>query len=101
MRTVTCANMACGIEYAIPEHVYAQGVAHGAKRSVFCPNGHSWHFTESEEDRLRKKVAELETSLQRSRALVQTLEDDVTIRERRERNLRGLVTRLKKQRGRR
>jgi hypothetical protein len=42
----------CGIIHAIPEGLYTEARRHGT--SVYCPLGHSWHFTKSIEAELQE-----------------------------------------------
>lgn len=51
----------CGCMYAIPDGIYRNGKKWKAKRTIYCPNGHEWHYlgkTHDEEVReLRDQVA--------------------------------------------
>ena len=67
MVTVSCATKSCGVEYLIPRHVYEQSRQLGEKRPLWCPNGHSWWWTESEADKLKRDLRSMEFELQRSR----------------------------------
>jgi hypothetical protein len=35
----------CGCVYAIPDGIYRTGLKRKSGRTIYCPNGHSWHFT--------------------------------------------------------
>ena len=45
----------CGIAFAVPDGFRAERLSD--KRPFWCPNGHSQHYTQSEEDRLRQELA--------------------------------------------
>jgi hypothetical protein len=87
---VSCCN--CGVEYAIPDSLNngALGQRGPNGRSIYCPNGHSWHYvgeTEAEKERrLRKqeqdRSAALRADLDRAEASLRTT--------------RGVVTKMRK-----
>lgn len=56
LTSTTCP--ACGVEYAMPSHLLAEKRRN--KGTVYCPNGHTGSWSETEEDRLRKQVERLE-----------------------------------------
>jgi len=35
----------CGCVYAIPDGVYRMGQKYKTQRTIYCPNGHEWHYT--------------------------------------------------------
>lgn len=47
----------CKIVFLIPVSLYNVGVERADGLSIYCPNGHPWHFTrgESEADKLRRE----------------------------------------------
>lgn len=62
MTNVTCCDLSCGVVFGVPDHVYAQ--ARSSKDRWFhCPNGHKQHYVETDADRLRRMVEELERRL--------------------------------------
>lgn len=63
LREEVCCDVSCGVRYAVPEHVYQQARRLGDGRSFSCPNGHTQHYRETEEDRLKARVASLEREL--------------------------------------
>lgn len=67
MVTTTCSSLDCGIPFAVPTHVYNQTQRVGQERKVYCPNGHVVIWTRTNEERLRERVAELESSLATAR----------------------------------
>ncbi|MGD9100035.1 MAG: hypothetical protein PVF45_06110 [Anaerolineae bacterium] len=56
MITINCA--ACGVAFGMPDNLYQKRKEDG--RDFCCPNGHNLFFRESENDKLRKRIAELE-----------------------------------------
>lgn len=61
LSTVTCCK--CGVMFAMPEEwqvKFRQNHEH-----FYCPAGHSQHYTgETEEEKLRQKVARLQTNIE-------------------------------------
>ena len=51
--TLTVVHCTCGLPFAIPDTLEQQARDH--KKSVFCPLGHSWHYTESTEEKLARE----------------------------------------------
>lgn len=60
---VTCPNLKCGVGYYIPRYIYDQGLQRGKERTLYCPNGHDWHYTRSVADLLQDKVTSLESQV--------------------------------------
>jgi hypothetical protein len=84
----TGACPTCGIEWAVPSNYLR--VKKEKKETLYCPNGHSMAYTETEVDRLKKQLeaAEANTKWERGR------------RERAERETsaaRGLATKARKE----
>ena len=50
LEIVSCT---CGIVFGIPDALERQAQDHG--KSVTCPLGHSWHYTESLEQKLERE----------------------------------------------
>jgi hypothetical protein len=66
---LTVVHCTCGIPYAIPEALYNQ--AHERGKSIYCPVGHAWHYTESTEQKLkreREKTARVQAQLDQAEA---------------------------------
>ena len=66
---LTVVSCTCGISYAIPESLHAQMT--DRSKSVYCPNGHQWHYTESLETKLKRekeKAARIQASLDQAEA---------------------------------
>ena len=82
---VTCADLTCGVEFGIPEHIERQA-RRDSNRLVHCPNGHRFYYFDSEPEKLRKKISELESKV--SWLTSQRDSRDTSIRY-----LRGQVTR--------
>lgn len=55
-----CIDPTCGVVFYAPEHIEQQAVRIGEKRTVTCPNGHGYHYQQSEADKLKDKVTRLE-----------------------------------------
>lgn len=90
-----CPNLECGVEHWVPDHVNAQAV-NNKERRVFCPNGHPSVYIEDEVERLKKRVAELEASVEREQARYYRMEEDALKDERRISYWKGQVTRWKR-----
>ena len=63
LHVTDCPN--CGCVYAIPAGIYRTGVAEKSRKSIYCPNGHSWHFTGKTHE---QEVRELRDAAARARA---------------------------------
>lgn len=63
MMKETCPTDGCGLEYFIPRHIYEQARLLGSEGWVWCPNGHRWRYMESEADKQKKRVDELQQRL--------------------------------------
>lgn len=55
----------CGCIYAIPDGIRRTGLDQKAGRAIYCPNGHSWHYTGKTHER---EVRDLQDSLAAARA---------------------------------
>jgi len=55
----TCCN--CGIQFAMPEEFQARCLREGG--SFYCPNGHSQHYSETTEQKLKHKLASVQGKL--------------------------------------
>jgi len=61
--TLTVVTCTCGINYAIPQTLETQLLDHrasdpGPTKSVYCPLGHSWHYTGKSEATVQRERAE-------------------------------------------
>jgi hypothetical protein len=91
---LTTCECWCGIHLAIPSNLYRN--AHETSQEVYCPVGHKFHWSESESDRLRKKLEQVEARASRAEQRRQAERD---LREHTERQLRaqkGATTRAKR-----
>lgn len=84
----------CGIVYAVPDWFLKR--RKGNSEYWYCPNGHQWRYSESEADKVRKQLAEMErrkgyveADLERSRERNHHL-------DRRLSAAKGVVTKMKK-----
>lgn len=85
--TTTCW---CGIPLAVPESLWDE--AHRIKKSIYCPVGHTFIFT----DRMETELAETKSRLRRAQEREQATRDLLQAEENSHRSTRGHVTRLKK-----
>lgn len=67
MITIVCCDKKCGVAFGLPEHIYNQA-RNEPSRWFQCPNGHEQHYTESEAERLKRRVADLEIKLAESQS---------------------------------
>jgi uncharacterized Zn finger protein (UPF0148 family) len=85
---------ACGVTFGAPDHLIRRRREDGG--TFYCPNGHSLAFGKSENDRLKRDLAQA----QRRQALAEGREthqrDQRQAAERSNAALRGVVTRTKK-----
>ncbi|OGF05226.1 MAG: hypothetical protein A2W00_04575 [Candidatus Eisenbacteria bacterium RBG_16_71_46] len=87
----TCCS--CGITFAYPLVLYKQRVKDGDH--FFCPNGHSLHYGQGENEKLKKEIAALKRQTERLNSSLK-FEQEWNERQKRSRAaLRGVVTRLK------
>ena len=66
---LTVVHCTCGMPFGIPDSLHQQMHDHG--KSVYCPLGHQWHYTESMETKLRKakeKAARIQANLDQAEA---------------------------------
>jgi hypothetical protein len=56
---LTVTSCWCGIHMAIPSSLYE--MARNDGKTIYCPLGHTWVFTETEVDRLKAKLEHAET----------------------------------------
>lgn len=81
--TLVVVHCTCGVAFAIPDDLERQAQERG--KSIFCPLGHQWHYTET-----------LEQKLKRERLAHQATKELLRDEERRHRGTKGHVTKLKK-----
>jgi protein-arginine kinase activator protein McsA len=82
--TLIVTSCWCGVAFAIPEERH-EWMQRSSKNSCYCPNGHSFHYTNS-----------LETQLQRERQRHQATTELLRAEERSHQATRGHLTRAKK-----
>jgi hypothetical protein len=71
-----CRN--CGINYLVPT-AKIKGCKEDAGNWFYCPNGHKWHFSESEADKLRRERDQLKQA--QARILDEKWEAEETARK--------------------
>lgn len=87
----------CHIRYAIPRHLYDKAQARGSSFSVYCPAGHSWHYTgESKADRLERQLEAEKARVARMQASVDQLEADRDHQAARANGYKGALTKAKR-----
>ena len=84
LEVVECCT--CHVEYGIPAEMNAQAIRDKDRVSIYCPNGHSWHYTGQD----------LEAQLRSARARIVSAEDQARAAERRAAAARGQVTKLRR-----
>lgn len=63
----------------------------------YCPAGHQQHYTgETEAERLKRQVAQLQTTIERKEAYEQTLRNEVREQRLKCAAVRGVVTKIKR-----
>jgi hypothetical protein len=86
-----CAN--CSVVFAIPERMRAERYANGG--SFYCPNGHSLGWSETDADRERKKVKQLECRLDREETHRRAVQDQLDAEKRTAAAYKGHLTRMR------
>jgi hypothetical protein len=92
----SCPNLTCGVPFSVPRHIREQTKSHGKDRAVFCPNGHQFHWLETNEERLAKQIAELQAQLEGLRSIKCSQEDEIDGLHRTIRYWRGIAHRKPK-----
>jgi hypothetical protein len=85
---------ACGVVFAITEEFRASRQKDG--KTFYCPNGHTLHYSESEAERLRKKLERTEQQLAWQRDMREGANRRADAAERKLRATKGVVTKMKK-----
>lgn len=91
--TLTITSCWCGISQAIPDSLYREARDNGT--SVFCPLGHKWTFTETELDRTKRRLSQMQADSRNGWAAAGAARDQAQAAERTARALRGHLTRLR------
>lgn len=81
---VRCGHQDCDIKFGMPDHFYNKRIKD--HKNWYCPNGHIRHFaSESEEEALRRQLAEKERMLNVNRTMLADArrENETLIRSRR------------------
>jgi hypothetical protein len=84
---------ACFVLHAIPKRMERERMEDGG--SIFCPNGHKWHFTTSEVAKLRKQLADAEQTRKWLDGRLTHEQDQRRAAERSASAYKGQTTRLK------
>jgi uncharacterized Zn finger protein (UPF0148 family) len=91
LTVTTCPE--CFVPHGIPRELYADRLNNGG--SVYCPNGHKWHFITSEVDKLRRKLAAAEQQRDWARSAQTAERDQRQAAERSASSFKGQATRLR------
>lgn len=83
----------CSIIHAIPESLKARRRKLGG--NVYCPNGHTWIFTELEVDKQRARADNAEAQLHYARAARDAARDQALAAERTATAYKGHLTRMR------
>ena len=83
----------CGILHGIPEDLKDRRAEGGG--TIYCPNGHTWHFTELEVTKQRKRAEQAESALKFTRVSRDAWRDQAGAAERSKAALRGHLTRMR------
>jgi len=96
MKHVICPR--CKTEHGISEEIYVLAKERNEEMSVYCPNGHSWHFPkgESAEDKLRRERDLLKQRLAQKDDQISSLHFQKTNIERSLVATKGHLTRTRK-----
>lgn len=90
----TCKS--CGIVYLVPKS-FDDGMRQAGPRGTwYCPNGHSWSYTESEADKIRRERDRLKQDAARLVDEAHDARRQLDSERRRTAAARGQVTKLKK-----
>jgi len=90
---LTVTSCWCGIRLAIPDSLYRQ--ARQNKKAVFCPLGHTFAWSETEADRLKKRLAAAERTKDWYADALSRTQHERDASERSARAYKGHVTRLR------
>lgn len=92
LATETCIK--CGVLFAMPETWQAE--FRRTHQIFMCPAGHSQFYPgETDAEKLRKQVAQLQTTIERNEAYEATLRAEKSELRRKCSAVRGVVTRIK------
>jgi hypothetical protein len=92
LTAVTCCN--CGVVFGI--EVSHQRRLRESGEWFHCPNGHRQHYTESEADRLRKRLAAVERSRDWANTSAQAARDQADAERRSHAATKGQLTKARK-----
>lgn len=87
----TCPE--CHVVHAIPAEMRDRMKTLGG--SAYCPNGHSWHFAETDNAKLKRQLKEAERTRDAARTARDAALDQADAAERSARAYRGHATRLR------
>jgi hypothetical protein len=83
----------CGIIHGFPEDLSARRSEGGG--TIYCPNGHAWHYIETEVARQRKRADVAEERLKWARSATRAAQDQADAAEHSARAYKGHLTRMR------
>lgn len=96
-----CCN--CHITFAMPEDLKRRCIEDGANATFYCPLGHAQHYTRSEVQKLRDKLADekwrreaAQASAEAAQASARAAIDQADAAERSARAYKGAATRIRR-----
>lgn len=94
----TGACPVCGVEVVMPSNLLR--TLRESKRSFYCVNGHSQSFKESEADKLKRKIEQLEREKKWAETSRDSWREQAAHHERSKNAMKGQLTKVKKRVGR-
>lgn len=94
LEPIECGVIGCGIYFGLSPALHHKMLAEGAR--VFCPNGHQIWYSETEVDRLKRRLAQETHAAEQARADRDFQRRRAERQERRARALKGHHTKLKR-----
>jgi uncharacterized Zn finger protein (UPF0148 family) len=83
----------CGILHGIPEEFKDRKAEGGG--TIYCPNGHKWHFTELEVTKQRKRAEQAESALRMTRISRDAARDQAQAAHRSASAYKGVATKMR------
>jgi ssDNA-binding Zn-finger/Zn-ribbon topoisomerase 1 len=95
LESTTCPE--CGVEHAMPSHMLTQ--KRNNRGSVYCPNGHSAGWSETEAEKLRKQLAAKDRELEQQRVNLELARKMRDTAENSARAIKGVLAKVKQRVG--
>lgn len=87
----TCCT--CGVQFALSLDTYNR--RHNEGGLFYCPNGHSQHYTKSENTRLKEEIAKKDAAIEAERRRTEWLRADARRLEKQRNAYKGVITKTK------